>query len=73
MMFCTTLLSSFALGANAIGTSLSLRSDLPKRLTEIAMDTYKFASKGGQLMIKHNWLEEPPQKEDRNQLTESKK
>ncbi|MFX4261995.1 DUF3231 family protein [Pelotomaculum propionicicum] len=73
MMFCSTLLSSFALGANAIGTSLSLRSDLPKRLMEIAMDTYQFASKGGQLMIKHNWLEEPPQMEDRNELTKSKK
>lgn len=73
MMFCSTLLSSFALGANAIGTSLSLRSDLPKKLMEIAIDTYQFASKGGQLMIKHNWLEEPPQMEDRNELTKSKK
>ena len=73
MMFCSTLISSFALGANAIGTSLSLRSDLPKKLIEIATDTYQFASEGGQLMIKHNWLEEPPQMEDRNELTKSKK
>ncbi|MDD4334766.1 MAG: DUF3231 family protein [Desulfotomaculaceae bacterium] len=73
MMFCSTLLSSFGLGANAIGTSLSLRSDLPMKITEIAMDTYQFASKGGKLMIKRNWLEEPPQMEDRNMLTKPKK
>lgn len=73
MMFCSTLLSSFGLGANAIGTSLSLRSDLPMKLAIIAKDTYQFASEGGQIMIKHMWLEEPPQMEDRNELTKVKK
>lgn len=73
MMFCSTLLSSFGLGANAIGTSLSLRSDLPLKLSIIAKDTFQFASEGAQIMVKHMWLEEPPQMEDRNELTKSQK
>lgn len=71
MMFCSTLLSSFGLGGNAMGTSLSLRSDLPLKLMIIMKDTYQFASEGGTIMINHKWLEEPPQMEDRNQLTKA--
>jgi hypothetical protein len=72
MMFCTSLLSSFGLGSNALGTAFSLRSDLPLKLTVIMKDTFQFASKGGQIMIKHKWLEEPPQMEDRNRLIKAK-
>ena len=71
MMSCTSLLSSFGLGNNAIGTSMSLRSDLPLKLTLITKEIYQFASEGTQIMIKHRWLEEPPQMEDRNQLTKA--
>lgn len=73
MMFCSTLMSSYALGSNALGTSLSLRSDLPLKLSIITKDTFQFASEGAQIMVKHMWLEEPPQMEDRNKLTKSQK
>lgn len=72
MMVCSTLLTSFQLASNALGTSFSLRSDLPVKLFVLMKDTYQFAAEGGQIMIKHRWLEEPPQMEDRNQLTKSK-
>ena len=69
MMFTTNLMSNSAIGYNVIGTSFSLRSDLHAKLSLIAKDTFNFAKKGGKLMIKHKWMEEPPQMEDRNQLT----
>jgi hypothetical protein len=34
-------------------------------LPEIAL----YAEDGANIMIKHGWLEEPPQMQDRNQLT----
>ncbi|HEY5563191.1 MAG TPA: DUF3231 family protein [Clostridiaceae bacterium] len=73
MMYITNLISSSAMGFNALGTSFSMRSDLHLKLALIAKDTFDYSKKGGILMIKHKWMEEPPQMEDRNQLTKSKK
>ena len=69
MMYTTSLISSTAIGYNALGTSFSMRSDLHIKLSLIAKDTFGYAKKGGKLMIEHKWMEEPPQMEDRNQLT----
>ncbi len=69
MLFTTSLMSNSAIGYNIIGTSFSLRSDLHAKLSLISKDTFSFAKKGGKLMIKHKWMEEPPQMEDRNLLT----
>ncbi|MCB2294391.1 DUF3231 family protein [Clostridium algoriphilum] len=69
MMYITSMLSSSAIGYNALGTSFSLRSDLHSKLILITKDTFYYAKKGGKLMIEHKWMEEPPQMEDRNQLT----
>ena len=73
MMFVVNLMSGFAMGKNSLGTSFSMRSDLPLVFTEISKDLFLHSKKGGILMIKHMWMEEPPQMEDRNQLTKSKK
>ena len=32
---------------------------------------FDFAKEGGVIMIAHKWMEEPPQMEDRNQLTKN--
>jgi len=69
MMYTTSLISSSSIGYNALGTSFSMRSDLHVKLSLIAKDTFGYAKKGGKLMIEHKWMEEPPQMEDRNQLT----
>lgn len=69
MVFCTTLLSGYALGSNALGTSLSMRNDLPLKLFVVMKDTYQYAVEGGKLLIQHKWMEEPPQMEDRSMLT----
>jgi len=69
MMYMTSLISSSAMGYNALGTSFSMRSDLHIKLALIAKDVFGYAKKGGKMMIKYKWMEEPPQMEDRNQLT----
>ncbi|HBP65846.1 MAG TPA: hypothetical protein DD730_16715, partial [Desulfosporosinus sp.] len=53
----------------AIGTSFSMRSDLHIKLALIAKDAFDYAKEGSKIMIAHKWMEEPPQMEDRNQLT----
>jgi hypothetical protein len=68
MMYNTSLLSTFGLGSNTIGAAFSLRSDLPLKMAKLAQDIFSFSKEGGKLMVKHNWMEEPPQAEDRYQL-----
>ncbi|MEQ8176344.1 MAG: DUF3231 family protein, partial [Syntrophomonadaceae bacterium] len=72
MMYCTNIMASYAVGNNALGMSFSMRSDLPAKLAIMSKDTLDFAREGGKLMIKHKWLEEPPQMEDRSLLTQTK-
>ena len=72
MMFMTGLLTNIAIGYNALGSSFSMRSDLHIKLALISKDVFDYAKKGGIIMIEHKWMEEPPQMEDRNQLTKSK-
>ncbi|MGM7723032.1 DUF3231 family protein [Metabacillus sp. Hm71] len=69
MLYNTSLLSSFGLGSNAIGSAFSLRSDLPFKMAILAKNIYSFAREGAKIMLENGWLEEPPQIEDRNQLT----
>ena len=69
MMFITSLLSSAGIGYTAMGTSFSMRSDLHLKFAAIAKGIFDFSVTGGKIMIKHRWMEELPQMEDRNQLT----
>lgn len=69
MMYTNSLTASTALGFTGLGTSFSMRNDLPVKLGIISKDTFSFAKKGAKIMINHKWMEEPPQMEDRNQLS----
>ena len=69
MMYIVSLISSATIGVSAVGTSFSMRSDLHVKLAITAKNVFNFSKAGGQIMIKHRWMEEPPQMEDRNQLT----
>jgi hypothetical protein len=69
MMYVTSLLSSSAIAFNVLGTTFSMRSDLQTKLGLSSKDAFQYARKGAKIMIKHSWMEEPPQMEDRNQLT----
>ncbi|MGV8981736.1 DUF3231 family protein [Clostridium sp.] len=69
MMYTNSLTAITALGFTGLGTSFSMRKDLPVKLGLISKDTFEYSKKGAKIMIKHKWMEEPPQMEDRNQLT----
>jgi len=69
MMYLTSIITSSAMGYTALGTSFSLRSDLQLKLGQMSKSIFDFSKEGGKIMIKHKWMEEPPQMEDRNQLT----
>lgn len=68
MMYMSNILASSAIAGQALGMAFSMRSDLPMKLATLAKDTHDYSADGGKLMIKHKWLEEPPQMEDRNEL-----
>jgi len=72
MMYIVSLISSATIGISAVGTSFSMRSDLHLKLVITAKNAFDFAKEGGVIMIAHKWMEEPPQMEDRNQLTKNK-
>ena len=69
MMYCTSIFCGFGLGANALGTAFSLRSDLPLIMVNTAKDVLTYGRDGGKIMAKNGWLEEPPSMQDRNDLT----
>ncbi|SFE34182.1 Protein of unknown function [Lentibacillus persicus] len=69
MMYQTSVFSSFGLTSNAIGSSFSLRSDLPLKMAKIVQDIFTFSKNSGQVMIKNGWMEEPPQAQDRRRLS----
>ncbi|MDQ0901985.1 MULTISPECIES: DUF3231 family protein [unclassified Paenibacillus] len=71
MMYITNLLGSFGIGSNALGGAFSLRSDLLVTMARLTQKIIPFVKDGGELMIKNGWMEEPPQVEDRKQLTKT--
>ena len=56
------------MGHNSLGTSFSMRSDLPLDYVIISKDIFNYAKKGGKLMIKHKLMEEPRQMQDGNHI-----
>lgn len=68
MMFCIHLLNTFGMVSSSFGTIFTLRNDLSLKAGLIAKDIYVYTHDGIKLMIKHGWLEEPPQMEDCKQL-----
>ncbi|WP_110113319.1 DUF3231 family protein [Bacillus sp. CGMCC 1.16541] len=61
MIYCISLLSNFGLTSNALGTSFSLRNDLPTTMSLLGKEVFTYAKEGGKLMIDHNWMEQPPE------------
>ncbi|MCJ7689237.1 MAG: DUF3231 family protein [Clostridiaceae bacterium] len=61
MMYVNSLISNTPLGFTALGTSFSMRNDLPIKLGLISKDTLDYTRKGSKIMIKYKWMEQPPQ------------
>ena len=69
MMYINSLMASTTLGLSALGTSFSMRKDLPIKLAQLVKYKLDYSINGAKIMIEHKWMEEPPQMDDRNQLT----
>ncbi len=69
MMYMTNLLSMFGMGSNSVGAAFSFRSDLLLKMGQMLTNTFDFAKDGGKIIIKHGWMEEPPQAADRTKLS----
>lgn len=72
LMFQMSLLSAAGTGNYATGAAASQRSDLVLNYERLSLEIGQFAKKGADIMIKHNWLEQPPGIEDREMLVRKK-
>ncbi|UJL46150.1 DUF3231 family protein [Virgibacillus sp. NKC19-16] len=72
MMFLMTLLMSAGIGNYATAGAASQRSDLMINYQRLSLEVSKLAKSGADIMIKHNWLEQPPGTKDRKKLAKNK-
>ncbi|MGN8648007.1 DUF3231 family protein [Gracilibacillus sp. HCP3S3_G5_1] len=72
MMFHMSLLMAAGIGNYATAAAASQRSDLMANYERLSLEVSKLAKSGADIMIKNNWLEEPPGTEDREKLAENK-
>jgi len=72
MMYHVFLLNAIGAGMYGMSASLSGRHDLTKVYSKIVIEVGLFAEKGAKLMIANDWLEEPPQILDREEIAELK-
>ncbi|GAA0464082.1 hypothetical protein GCM10008935_19760 [Alkalibacillus silvisoli] len=61
MLYCISLFSGFSIGGSSLGTSFSLRTDIPATLSLLMKDIYSYGHDVAKLMIKYGWMEESPQ------------
>ncbi|MFT8320810.1 MAG: DUF3231 family protein [Bacillus sp. (in: firmicutes)] len=73
LMYQIGFLVSTAMTYYGTGLSASPRRDLSLKYMSTIMGGLKLANEWTSLMIKSNWLEQPPLAEDRSKLAESKK
>jgi hypothetical protein len=72
IMYNVNLLSMFGLWDNMVGDAFRFRNDISLKMGGIMTKILNFAKDGGEVMIKHNWMEEPPQAVDRKVLAKIK-
>lgn len=72
MMFHMSLISAAGIGNYATAAAASQRLDLAMNYERFSVEIAGFAKSGADLMIKHNWLEQPPGIHDREELARNK-
>ncbi|PKM78493.1 MAG: hypothetical protein CVU90_01775 [Firmicutes bacterium HGW-Firmicutes-15] len=68
IMFTVTVLNTKAIGEYGVSIAASSRHDLAKTYAQMIVESGQFAEQGSKLMMKHGWLEEPPQVPNREAL-----
>lgn len=69
IMFHASLITSSSISNYATAAAASLRSDIATSYIRLSTESAQFAKDGANLMIKHEWLEQPPQIPDRKNLS----
>ncbi|GAB3044408.1 DUF3231 family protein [Virgibacillus ainsalahensis] len=72
VMFHMTLITSAGIGNYATAAATSQRSDLMVNYERLSLEVSRLAKSGADIMIKHNWLEQPPGIKDRIKLAKNK-
>lgn len=72
IMFHVSAMTAAGVGNYGAAIGASPRRDLAMRYASLVPEVSLYAEDGANIMIKHGWLEEPPQADDRNQLTKGK-
>ncbi|GAB4074548.1 hypothetical protein GCM10028778_20510 [Barrientosiimonas marina] len=72
MMFQTLVTNSIGFAYYGTSASTSLRRDLPALYSRLMAEIGKYVNDGGELMIDHGWLEEPPRMIDHDELMKNK-
>ncbi|MCM3236686.1 DUF3231 family protein [Heyndrickxia sp. FSL K6-6286] len=73
MMFHTTYLIAVGIGNYGTAAGTCQRMDLSATYTRLSAEIALYAEDGANLMIKHGWLEEPPQAVDHQKLINQEK
>ncbi|SFL78814.1 DUF3231 family protein [Salibacterium qingdaonense] len=72
MMFHMSVLTSAGTGNYALAAASSLRTDLALNYERLSLEVARYAKSGVEIMIKHNWMEQPPKTADRDKLSRKK-
>ncbi|WP_100013006.1 DUF3231 family protein [Lentibacillus sediminis] len=72
MMFHMSLIMSAGIGNYATAAAVSQRSDLNVNYERLSLEAARLAKSGADIMIKNNWLEQPPGAVDRKKLAKDK-
>lgn len=72
MMFHMSLLMSTGIGNYAAAASASQRSDLTLNYERLSFEVSRLAKSGADIMIKNNYLEQPPGTQNREKLARDK-
>lgn len=68
MMYHVSAMNAAGIGNFAMALAVSTRRDLGAKYASFIPEITMYAEEGAKIMIKHGWMEEPPQADDREQL-----
>ena len=72
LMFHMSLLSASGTGNYATAAAASQRMDLAVNYERLSVEIAQYAKSGADIMIKNNWMEQPPGTKDRTELAKKK-
>ncbi|WP_077325248.1 DUF3231 family protein [Virgibacillus siamensis] len=72
MMFHISLLTAAGIGNYATAMAASQRTDLALNYERLSLEVSALAKSGADIMIKNNWLEQPPGTKNREKLARTK-